>query len=55
MWFLQQRDHSLYDYEKPFQFEFHAQMDEQTLEQALQILVQRHGAFRTLFEFDINS
>lgn len=55
MWFLQQRDPSLYAYATPFQFEFQGQMDEKCLEQALQILVERHGAFRTLLEFDINT
>lgn len=55
MWFIQQRDPSLYAYATPFQFEFQGQMDDEYLEQALQILVKRHSAFRTRLEFDTNS
>lgn len=54
MWFIQQRDPSLYAYATPFQFEFQGQLDDECLEQALQILVKRHSAFRTRLEFDIN-
>ncbi|CAI1519821.1 Surfactin synthase subunit 1 [Serratia quinivorans] len=55
LWFLQQRDPSLCAYSTPFQFELQGPVDAKCLEQALQMLAQRHGAFRTLLEIDVSS
>lgn len=55
MWFIQQREPQLCAYATPFLFECQGLVNVGCLERALQIQVQRHGTFRTVFEWDIDS
>ncbi|AMO93245.1 D-alanine--poly(phosphoribitol) ligase, subunit 1 [Collimonas fungivorans] len=50
LWFLEQLQPGLAQYNIPMAVELHGVLDEQALEQALQALVDRHESLRTRFE-----